>query len=75
MPLAVAPGRVAFPAGSGDARRQKEIKRLEEDLAKITAKLANADLQAKAPPEVVANLEERAASVREALDRLRDQAS
>src|SRR5438094_102129 len=75
VPLAVAPGRVAFPAGSGDARRQKEIKRLEEDLAKITAKLANADLQAKAPPEVVANLEERAASVREALDRLRDQAS
>ena len=32
-------------------------------------------VQAKAPPEVVANLEERAASVREALDRLRDQAS
>src|SRR5256884_6917609 len=49
--LAIAPGRVSFPAGSGDARRQKERQRLEEDLAKMEAKLANPDFQAKAPPE------------------------
>ena len=69
-PLAVAPGRVAFPAGSGDARRDKERKRLAEDLAKVEAKLANPDFQAKAPPEVVANLEERAVAARAALERL-----
>src|SRR2546421_1058215 len=69
-PLAVAPGRVAFPAGSGDARRDKERKRLADDLAKVEAKLANPDFQAKAPPEVVANLEERAVAARAALERL-----
>jgi valyl-tRNA synthetase len=70
VPLAIAPGRVSFPAGSGDARRQKERQRLEEDLAKMEAKLANPDFQAKAPPEVVANLNERADATREAVRRL-----
>ena len=69
-PLAFAPGKVAFPAGTGDARREKERKRLAEDLAKIEAKLANPDFQEKAPPEVVANLNARAEATREALDRL-----
>src|SRR5438128_6430859 len=69
-PLAATGGRVSFPAGSGDARRQKEIQRLEEDLAKVTAKLANPDFQAKAPPEVVAKLNERADATREAVRRL-----
>jgi valyl-tRNA synthetase len=70
-PLAVAPGRVSFPAGSGDARREKERKRLEDDLAKVEAKLANEEFQAKAPPEVKRNLEDRAAVTREALERLK----
>jgi valyl-tRNA synthetase len=72
-PLAAAPGRVAFPSGEGDARRDKERRRLETDLAKVEAKLANADFREKAPPEIVANLEERADSIRVALERLRDQ--
>jgi len=71
-PLAVAPGRVAFPSGTGDARRQKERTRLEEDLAKIEERLANAEFQAKAPQEVVDNLQQRADAIEEALDRLKD---
>ena len=74
-PLAVAPGRVSFPAGAGDARRRKEKKRLEEDIAKIEAKLANPEFMEKAPPEVIKNLEERLAAMREALDRLNDEPS
>jgi valyl-tRNA synthetase len=74
-PLAIAPGRVTFPTGTGDARREQERKRMENDLAKAEARLANDDFQAKAPSEVIRNLEERAAAIREALDRLRDQPS
>jgi valyl-tRNA synthetase len=69
-PLAIAPGRVSFPAGASDARREKDCKRIRADLEKTEARLANADFREKAPPEVVANLEERAAGLREALDRL-----
>ena len=72
-PLAVAGGRVSFPAGAGDARREKERKRIEEDLQKTEARLANPDFREKAPSEVVANLEERAAALRDALDRVQDQ--
>src|SRR5436309_422858 len=72
-PLASAPGRVRFPSGQGDARRDKERKRLEDDLAKTRAKLNNPQFREKAPPEVVANLEERAAGLQEALDRLNAQ--
>src|SRR5207253_11441331 len=63
-------GRVIFRAGSGDARSQKEIRRLEEDLAKVEAKLANLEFGEKAPPEVVANLEARGEAARVALERL-----
>jgi len=69
-PLAVAPGRVSFPAGTGDARREKERKRLEDDLAKVEARLANGDFQAKAPRQVIDTLQQRADAMREALDRL-----
>ncbi len=68
-PLAVAPGRVSFPEAKEDGRREKEQRRLEEDLAKIEAKLANPEFREKAPPEVVANLEARAETVRMALER------
>ena len=69
-PLAAVAGRVTFPSGAGDARRDKERRRLQEDLDKTEARLANEDFREKAPPEVVANLEERATGLREALDRL-----
>jgi valyl-tRNA synthetase len=68
--LAAAPGRVAFPTGQADALSEKERKRLEDDLARLEAKLDNPQFREKAPPEVVANVEERAAGLREALERL-----
>ena len=74
-PLAAAAGRVAFPAGAGDARRDKERKKLEDDLAKVEAKLDNPDFRDKAPAEVVAGLEDRATAIRESLDRLKGQDS
>jgi valyl-tRNA synthetase len=69
-PLASAPGRVVFPAGEGDGRRQADLKRLTADLEKTEAKLANPEFAAKAPPEIVRKLEERAAEIRAAIDRL-----
>jgi valyl-tRNA synthetase len=70
IPLAAAPGWVRFPAGSGDARRQAELKRFKEDLAKTEEKLANPDFRTKAPAEVVGKLEGRAAELRAAIERL-----
>ena len=69
-PLAAVPGRVSFPTGAGDARRAKEAARLEEDLRKTEAKLANDEFRAKAPPEVQRKLEERAADLRATIERL-----
>jgi valyl-tRNA synthetase len=69
-PLAAVAGKVSFPAGAGDSRRQAELKRLREDLANTEDKLANPDFRAKAPPEIVRKLEDRAADLRSAIDRL-----
>jgi valyl-tRNA synthetase len=69
-PLAAVPGRVRFPAGSGDSRRQAELKRLKEDLEKTEAKLANPEFRAKAPLDIVTKLEDRAADLRAAIVRL-----
>jgi valyl-tRNA synthetase len=69
-PLGAAPGRVSFPEGAGDSRRQAELKRLTSDLEKTEARLANPELRAKAPFDVVRKLEERAAEIRAAIDRL-----
>ncbi len=69
-PLSAAAGRVTFPTGTGDSRRQAELKRLREDLDKAETKLANPDFQAKAPAEVVDKLNERAAELRAAIERL-----
>jgi valyl-tRNA synthetase len=74
-PLASAPGRVSFPAGAVDTRRQGELRRLREDLDKAEAKLANEEFKTKAPQQVVDKLEERAAELRAAIERLsQDQA-
>src|SRR5712692_8898342 len=69
-PLAAVAGTVRFAAGAGDSRRQGELKRLREDLVKTEDKLANPDFRAKAPPEIVRKLEDRAADLRSAIDRL-----
>ena len=69
-PLAAAPGRVRFPSGAGDQRHQAEVARLKVDLEKTAAKLANPEFRAKAPPEIVKKLEDRAAQLRADLDRL-----
>jgi valyl-tRNA synthetase len=68
--LVSAPGHVSFPAGGVDTRRQGELKRLREDLAKAETKLANQEFKNKAPQEVVTKLEERAAELRAAIERL-----
>jgi valyl-tRNA synthetase len=69
-PLGVVPGTVSFPAGAGDARRQAELRRLKSDLEKTQAKLANPDFRAKAPFDIVRKLEERAAELSAAVERL-----
>ena len=69
-PLVAAEGRVSFPHGAGDSRRQTELRRLESDLAKTEGKLANSDFRTKAPPDIVKKLEDRAAELRSAIDRL-----
>jgi valyl-tRNA synthetase len=69
-PLVAAAGRVTFPAGTGDSRRQAELRRLQDELAKAETKLANSEFQAKAPAEVVEKLEARAAELRAAIERL-----
>ena len=69
-PLGAAAGRVSFPAGSGGDRRQPETRRLQSDLEKTEAKLANPEFRAKAPTEIVKKLEDRAAELRNAIDRL-----
>jgi valyl-tRNA synthetase len=68
--LVSAPGHVSFPAGAVDTRRQGELKRLREDLAKAETKLANEEFKNKAPQEVVTKLEERAAELHAAIERL-----
>jgi valyl-tRNA synthetase len=74
-PLVAAPARVAFPSSEGaahqaEAKRDAERGRLKLDLAKTEAKLANPEFLAKAPQEIVSKLEDRAAELRAAIDRL-----
>jgi len=74
-PLVAVPARLSFPAGSGDnrqaeAKRDAERARLKLDLAKTEAKLADPEFLAKAPQEIVRKLEDRAAELRAAIDRL-----
>ncbi|MEP6752873.1 MAG: valine--tRNA ligase [Candidatus Dormiibacterota bacterium] len=71
IPLGTLPGRVSFPAASGDSsRNQAQLKRLTSDLEKTEAQLANPEFRANAPFDVVRKLEERAAEIRAAIDRL-----
>jgi hypothetical protein len=69
-PLGVVPGKVSFPEGAGDSRRQAELRKLKSDLGKTDAKLANPEFREKAPFDIVRKLEERAVELRAAIDRL-----
>jgi valyl-tRNA synthetase len=74
-PLVAAPARVSFPSSEvggrqTDAKRDAERARLKLDLAKTEARLANPEFLAKAPAEIVSKLEDRAAELRAAIDRL-----
>ena len=69
--LATAPGAVEFPMAAGEsARRDAECRRLQGELAGVLARLDNADFRAKAPAEVVAKQEARAAELEAAIARL-----
>jgi valyl-tRNA synthetase len=68
----LAEGTIVFPAvAEADplviARKRAN---LEKELERVQSRLANPDFQAKAPPEVIAELEERAAELRAAIERL-----
>jgi valyl-tRNA synthetase len=54
-------------------RLNKEIKRLEAELAKATGKLSNDSFVARAPADVVAQERQRIADFTAALERLRNQ--
>jgi valyl-tRNA synthetase len=70
-PLGSLPGRVSFPVAAGDSSKNKaQLKRLTSDLEKTEAQLANPEFRANAPFDVVRKLEERAAEIRAAIDRL-----
>jgi valyl-tRNA synthetase len=69
-PLGAVAGRVSFPEGAGDSRRQAELRRLRSDLDKTEAKLANPEFRANAPFDIVRKLDERAAELRAAIERL-----
>jgi valyl-tRNA synthetase len=69
-PLGILPGRVKFPEGAGDSRREAQLKRLSSDLEKTQTQLANPEFRANAPFDVVRKLEERAAEIRAGIDRL-----
>ena len=70
--LGLAEGSIVFPtvAAADPAVTAKKIADLQKDLDRIGAKLANPDFRAKAPAEVIAHQEERAAELRAAIERL-----
>ncbi len=71
--LGLIDGSVVFPAveGADPAVTAKKIGELEKELSRVEAKLANPEFLAKAPAEVIAKQEDRAAELRAAIERLR----
>jgi len=72
VPLGTLPGRVSFPIAAGaKSRNEAQLKRLTSDLEKTEGQLANPEFRANAPFDVVRKLEERAAEIRAAIERLK----
>jgi valyl-tRNA synthetase len=71
VPLGTLPGRVSFPVAGDKSRNEAQLKRLNSDLEKTQAQLANPEFRANAPFDVVRKLEERAAETRAAIERLK----
>jgi len=71
LPLAWGDARLELPVPTDDGkRRDAERRRIAEELAKVEAKLANPAFQQRAPAEIVAKEEQKAAELRSALARL-----
>jgi valyl-tRNA synthetase len=65
--LAVGEGVLVLPSAAATGPNTEKLRR---ELDAIEAKLANPDFRSKAPPEVVAKQQERAESLRLAIERL-----
>jgi valyl-tRNA synthetase len=71
VPLTTSDARLELAANVGDQlRRQAERGRLEGELAKVEAKLANPAFRERAPAEIVAKEEAKAGELRAAIARL-----
>jgi valyl-tRNA synthetase len=71
VPLTETAGSLRFPAGAdGAARKAAELQRLRSDLERAEAKLSNPEFRSRAPAEVVAKEERKAADLRATIDRL-----
>ncbi|HEY3193896.1 MAG TPA: valine--tRNA ligase [Candidatus Dormibacteraeota bacterium] len=72
-PLGLADGSIVFPAvaAADPAVIAKKVAELEKELERVETKLANQEFIAKAPPDVIEKLRERAADLRAAIDRLK----
>ena len=70
--LGLAEGSVVFPevAAADPATTARKRAELEKDLDRVEAKLSNPEFLAKAPADVIAKQQERAAELTAALDRL-----
>ena len=73
VPLSWGDARLEVTAAAGDgARRTAERKRLEGELARVEEKLGNPAFRERAPAEIVAKEEQKAAELRSAVHRLRE---
>ena len=72
-PLGLADGSIVFPAvaAADPAVIAKKVVELEKELERVETKLANQEFIAKAPPDVIEKLRERAADLKAAIDRLK----
>jgi valyl-tRNA synthetase len=72
VPLAEIAARAQFPrAQAADGGRQgAELSRLRKELEKVEAKLANLEFKRRAPADVVAREEQKAAELKAAIERL-----